>query len=133
MPEQLPYSGYATAGPDQIQPELLCYGRSPLSYHLSILFNLIVNTEYIPSSFQQGLIIPIPKSLYKDPSDLSNYRGITLQSVLAEVFEKIILLWLLDSNVHDPIHPLQGVWYQSTTCTVLWMASNLTPSASNEG
>ena len=50
------------SGPDQIQPEHLRYGGSPLAYHLSILLNLIVNTEYIPSSFKQGLIIPIPKS-----------------------------------------------------------------------
>ena len=83
--------------PDQIQPEHLRYGGSPLAYHLFILFNLIVNTEYIPSTFQQDLIIPIPKFLDKDPSDPSNYRGITLQSVLVKVFEKIILLQLLDS------------------------------------
>ena len=63
------------SGPDQIQPKHLRYGGSPLAYHLSILFNQIVNTEYIPSSSQQGLIIPIPKSLDKDPS---NHRGITL-------------------------------------------------------
>ena len=28
------------SGPDQIQPEHLHYGGSPLAYHLSILFNL---------------------------------------------------------------------------------------------
>jgi len=26
------------SGPDQIQPEHLCYGGSPLAYHLSTLF-----------------------------------------------------------------------------------------------
>ena len=35
------------SGPDQIQPEHLRYGGSPLAYYLSILFNQIVNTEYI--------------------------------------------------------------------------------------
>ena len=50
------------SGPDQIQPEHLRYTGFPPS-----LFNLIVNTEYILSNFQQGLIIPIPKSLDKDP------------------------------------------------------------------
>ena len=78
------------SGPDQIQPEHLRYGSIPLVYHLSILFNLIVNTEHIPWSFQLGLIIPIPKSLDKDPSDPSNYHDITLQSVVAKVFEKIM-------------------------------------------
>ena len=70
------------SGPDQIQPEHLCYGSTLLIHHLSILFNLIVNTEHIPWSFQQGLIIPIPKSLDKDPTDPSNYRVITLQCVV---------------------------------------------------
>ena len=60
--------------------------------------------------------IPIPKSLDKDPSDPSNYRGITLQSVLAKVFEKIILLQLLDSNIHDHIHPLQGGFKPDVSC-----------------
>ena len=101
---------------DQIQPEHLRYGGTPLVHHLSTLFNLIVNTEYIPWSFQQGLIIPIPKSLDKDPSDPSNYCGITLQSVIAKVFEKIILLRLLDPNIHDLIHPLQGGFKPDVSC-----------------
>jgi len=76
----------------------------------------------------------MPKSLEKDPSDPSNYHGITLQSVLAKVFEKIILLRLLDSNVHDHhIHPLQGVWYQSTTCTVLWVGEQSHPFSIKQG
>ena len=52
----------------------------------------------------------------KDPSDPSNYRGITLQSVVVNVFEKIILLQLLDYNIHDLIHPLPGGFKPDVSC-----------------
>jgi len=59
-------------------------------YHLTTLLNLIVELEYICPIFQQGLIVPIPKSHDKDPSNPSNYHGITLLSTIAKAFEKII-------------------------------------------
>ena len=90
------------SGPDQIQSEHLCYGSTPLIHHLSIVFNLIVNTEHVPWSFQQGLIIPIPKSLDKDPSDPSNCCGITLQSVVAKVFETFTTPGLQHPLPHPP-------------------------------
>ena len=41
---------------------------------------------------------------------------LTLQFVLAKVFEKIILLRLLDSNLHNHIHPLQGGLKPDVSC-----------------
>ena len=99
--------------PDKIQPAHLRYGGSALLYHLTTLLNLIVELEYIPWIFQQGLIIPIPKSHDKDPS---NYRGITLLSTIAKVFEKIILLHLQAADIPDLIHPLQGRFKPSISC-----------------
>ena len=59
---------------------LIFYGGATLVTHMTTLFHQIVEQEYIPQIFQHGLIIPIPKSYNKDPSDSSNYRGITLLS-----------------------------------------------------
>ena len=81
-------------GPDQIQPEHIFYGGATLVTHMTALFNPIVEQEYIPQIFQHDVIIPIPKSSDKDPSDPSNYHGITLVSLIAKIFEKVILLRL---------------------------------------
>ena len=52
---------------------------------------------------------------------LSKYCGITLQSVIAKVFEqKKKFLWLLDSNLHDEIHPLQGGFKPDVSCLHTW-------------
>ena len=67
---------------------LIFYGGATLVTHMTTLFNQIVEQEYIPQIFQHGLIIPIPKSYNKDPSDSSNYRGITLLSVIAKILRK---------------------------------------------
>ena len=95
-------------GPDQIQPEHIYYGGAFLVSHLTVLFNQIVKQEYIPQIFQHALIIPIPKSSDKDPLDPSNYRGITLLSIIAKVFEKAILFHLQATGIPDQLHPLQG-------------------------
>ena len=83
---------------------------------MTALFNQIVEQEYIPQSFQHGLIIPIPKSSDKDPSDPSNYRGITLLSLIAKTFEKVILLRLQAAGIPDQIHPLQGGFKPGVSC-----------------
>jgi len=103
-------------GPDKIQPEHLRYGGSALVYHLTTLLNLIVELEYIPQIFQQGLIVPIPKSHDKDPFNPSNYRGITLLSTIAKVFEKTILLRLQAADIPDLLHPLQGGFKPGISC-----------------
>ena len=71
-------------GPDQIQPEHIFYGGATLVTHMTALFNQIVEQEYIPQIFQHCLIIRILKASDKDPSDPSNYCGITLVSLTAK-------------------------------------------------
>ena len=61
---------------------------------------------HIPLSFRHGLIIPIPKGHNKDMTNPSNYCGITLSSVMSKVFEKIILLRLVD--LASQLNPLRG-------------------------
>ena len=67
------------------------------------MFNVILELEDIPSSFKEGIILPIYKGKGKDPLLQSSYRGITLTSVMAKTFEFVLLDRLLpiisDSNV----------------------------------
>ena len=59
------------SGPDNIMPEHLKYGGATLIFHLTQLFNLLVECKYVPQSLKHGNIIPIPKSKDKDPTDPS--------------------------------------------------------------
>ncbi|KAK3105993.1 hypothetical protein FSP39_010445 [Pinctada imbricata] len=52
--------------------------------------------KYVPEAFQGGIIHPIHKK-GKDPTNLSNYRGITVSSLLGKLFEHIILKKIEDS------------------------------------
>ncbi|MEL7309851.1 MAG: hypothetical protein AAGK05_19785, partial [Pseudomonadota bacterium] len=69
-----------------------------LSIHLSpavtFLFKLSVETCHVPSSFKKADITPIPK--VNRPSQPSDFRPISIVSVLSKVFEKLILKkWVL--------------------------------------
>ena len=56
-----------------------------------MLFNLIILVEYIPQQFRKSIIVPIFKGGKKDRLERSNYRGITLQSVLCKVYETVLM------------------------------------------
>ena len=59
--------------------------------HITHLFNAIANQGYIPKQFRVGLLIPILKGPSKDHKDPGNYRGISLLSNFAKLFEKLLL------------------------------------------
>ena len=94
------------AGPDHLSNEHLIFADVTLSSLLSTLFNAILSSGHIPTIFQQGLIIPIPKGRNLDLTNPSNFRGITLLSSISKVFEKLLLCHL--SLFSSKLHPLQG-------------------------
>ena len=57
---------------------------------LSRIFNKICQLECIPQSFKQGIVIPVHKGKGRDPLITKSYRGITLTSVFAKVFEIVL-------------------------------------------
>ena len=92
-------------GPDGIQAEHLRHGGYPLILFLTRIFNAILVTGRVPASFACGYVIPLLKSTDKDPSIPSNYRGISLTSVVGKVFERLLLSRLLNFIC---LSPLQG-------------------------
>ena len=82
--------------PDGIQAEHLRHGGYPLILFLTRIFNAILVTGRVPASFACGYVIPLLKSTDKDPSIPSNYRGISLTSVVGKVFERLLLSRLLN-------------------------------------
>ena len=58
---------------------------------LTLFYNLVVSTEYIPVNFRRGVQVPLYKGKNQCVLDMNNYRGITLLTNFNEIFE--ILLW----------------------------------------
>ena len=64
------------------------HGNSELLTYLHSLFNNILDLEYFPESWSEGLIVPLHK---KGPLDnVNNFRGITLLSTLGKLFTRIL-------------------------------------------
>lgn len=79
-------------GPDGIQNEHLKFGGNQTVKYLKTLFNSILVTEYIPSNFRHGMIVPLYKGKNKDKTSPNSYRAVTLTSTLGKLFEKILLV-----------------------------------------
>ena len=75
-------------GPDTISNKLLKELSTPLSSPLCDLFNFSLRRGQFPNSWKEANITPIHKK--DDPSDVSNYRPISLLNTIGKVFEKIV-------------------------------------------
>ena len=76
------------AGPDLINNRILKELAQPLSLPLCDLFNFSVSHGKVPKLWKQANVSPIHKK--NDPSDISNYRPISLLSTVGKVLEKIV-------------------------------------------
>ena len=72
---------------DGILSEMIKDGGDVLHDCLLVIFNLML-TNHFPKQFFVGLITAVYKS--GDKGDMSNYRGITVGSVIAKLFAMIL-------------------------------------------
>ena len=103
------------SGYDNISTEHIKYAGPCLVYILTLVYNYILQSEYIPVNFRRGLQVP----LYKNTCtlDMNNYRGITLLTTFNKIFE--ILVWLrLEKwwNESGVISSLQGACRIGQSC-----------------
>ena len=80
-----------SGGIDSLDPEHICFGGETLRLWLKKIFNRVIALEQIPTTLNEGLIIPVHKGKGKDPFKPESYRGITLSSVISKLFEIILL------------------------------------------
>ena len=95
------------AGPDSIDNRLLKELARPLSVPLTDLFNSSLAKGKVPNLWKQANVTPVFKK--NDPSDVSNYRPISLLNTLAKVLEKIVHKYVFNFlNDHHVITTLQS-------------------------
>ncbi|GBN35782.1 hypothetical protein AVEN_79534-1 [Araneus ventricosus] len=86
--------------PDNISYQMIKHLSSSSLQNLLHLYNRIWHEHCFPSSWQQAIIIPIPKP-GKDPSNPLNYRPIALTNCLCKLMEKMVnrrLVYYLEHN-----------------------------------
>ena len=79
----------SSSGPDGIHNRCLKNFTKSLIIHLTTLFNLIINTGYIPHQWKRANLILILKP-HKDKLQPASYRLISLLSCLGKLLEKIV-------------------------------------------
>ena len=79
-----------SSGPDKVSSEMLCASSDIISPILQRLFSLIWHSGKIPQSWKDATIIPIFKGKGSRQS-CSNYRPISLLSVIGKLFASILL------------------------------------------
>ena len=90
-------------GPDNISAVMLKETSYVISPFLSNFFNLCFESGCFPKAWKHSNVVPIFKS--GDKSAVSNYRPISLQSLVSKIMERIVHKQLyahLDANNHIP-------------------------------
>ena len=89
-------------GTDELHPKLLKECAHNLAKPFALLFNITMNQGIIPEEWKKAEIRPIYKIKGKK-SDPSNYRPVSLTSVVSKVFEKIIKTRLSDHLLENQL------------------------------
>ena len=107
-----------SCGIDDVSAEHLKYGGPTIPVWLKRIFNAVLTLEEIPSSLNNGLVIPIYKGKGRDPLNPNSYRGITVTSVIAKCLEKIVLGRLIPVLEEKGFpHPSQSAYIKERSCT----------------
>lgn len=77
------------SGPDELSAEIIKASYVVISPYLVSIFNNLFNNSKYPDSWSLGYIVPIFKG--GDKSTATNYRGITLNNILAKIYSQTLL------------------------------------------
>ncbi|KAK3517526.1 hypothetical protein QTP70_012612 [Hemibagrus guttatus] len=81
-----------------ISPDLLPF--------ITTVINGSLTSAHVPTAFKKARVIPILKKPALDPSDISNYRPVSLLSFLSKILERVVCNqlsdYLMQNNLHDP-------------------------------
>ncbi|KAK3564028.1 hypothetical protein QTP86_006951 [Hemibagrus guttatus] len=73
---------------------------------ITTVINGSLTSGHVPIAFKKARVIPILKKPALDPSDISNYRLVSILSFLSKILKHIVYNqlsdYLLQNNLHDP-------------------------------
>ena len=69
----------------------LINGSKMLMVYISLMFKAMFSHGVVPRNLLESKIIPIPKNKKKSLSDLNNYRGIALSSIVGKILDKVLI------------------------------------------
>lgn len=104
-----------THGCDGLSNKILLLSLPYTVHHLTYIYNLSISKSVFPTMFKTAKIIPLPK--VKNPSDLNDYRPISILSSLSKPLEKHVhkhLLQYLDR--HNLLHQNQSGFRPKHSC-----------------
>ena len=79
---------HKAAGGDGIPSELLKYSGGTGVQVLTHLFNAVLSTRCVPSTWRKGIVVHLAKG--GDGGDCSNYRPLTLLPIIDKLFAKLL-------------------------------------------
>ncbi|KAK3524688.1 hypothetical protein QTP86_000793 [Hemibagrus guttatus] len=97
-PTTCPLDPIPSAMLQTISPDLLPF--------ITTVINGSLTSGHVPTVFKKARVIPILKKPALDPSDISNYRPVSLLSFLSKILERVVCNqlsdYLMQNNLHDP-------------------------------
>lgn len=80
---------YKAPGEDEIIPKILKKLNKKTITQLYYIYNACLKLHYFPNPWKNAIIIPLKKP-FKDPSNPTNYRPISLTNTMSKVLEHLI-------------------------------------------
>lgn len=77
-------------GHDGLSIEHLQHGGSHISRVLSMFFTFCLRHSYLPSSLMKTIVVSLIKNSTGDISDKTNYRPISLATIIAKVLDRVV-------------------------------------------
>ena len=116
-------------GDDNITSHMLRLTSDAISSCLASIFNMSIKECIFPDIWKMAIVVPVHKK--GDTSDMSNYRPVSLLSLISKVFEKIICRQVNDYlEEHVILSPTQNGFCRRLSCeTALTHLTNLLFSA----